>query len=364
MDSFDDSYYVPLLLTKRGERRAIESLDPSVGRMLRPLFIVPPVDWDYENDVPAKSETAHLAGLPTQLSNTWGTEDAFLDLNFLSDAPLDGGQHPLTWFHNAAAAEGLALTPVVTFDSTPDYIAAVAAIVAAGGDVCIRAQQPHWGPAIQMPLDEILADLTTTAPNAHFVLDLEDDVGASTGIQAAAELTNLPYALDWKSVTLASTAIPVDMPAGPGMHTITRQDWTIYTAVRTMAATLPRVPSFGDYSINGVGIGPGIDPRVLNISATLRYTVDSEWLVSKGGLWKGNGGKSLGASSVPPAALALTTHPDYAGAGHCDYEDWLTPVSTGVGGSNPEAWRRYGTRHHLHFVTEQLATVVAGAAGP
>lgn len=354
MEPFDHRIYVPILLTKRGERSALADIPDGVRRSIRPLFVVPEPDWDYDTGAPKKSVEDHIAALPTDLRECWGTGDAFVDTALLGDEALSTGDHPLVWLAGRADSLGLTLTPVVAMDSTRPYLDAVRELTSRGSSVCIRIALDHWfaGGSTQV-LDDLVALLRVSAASAHVVLDAGDDVGAAVGRAALAELRSFPRILDWASVTLSATAIPVSMPSGGStVHSIDRQDWRIYAAV--CAHSLPRLPSFGDYAINGVGTGVDLDPRLMSIAATLRYTVEREWLISKGGLYKGSGGRSLGGRAVPPAALALTRHPDFL-AGHCEFEDWLRRVADGGNGSSPEIWRRWATRHHLQFVTEQIS---------
>ncbi|MEZ0577299.1 beta family protein [Nocardioides sp. MH1] len=360
MLGFGADKYVPILLTKRGERRALESLDPVIGDEVRPLLVVHEADWDYDLGQPKKSLDEHLSALPSDLAGSW-KRPAFIDMNDLGDGPLASGVHPLSWFHGEAASQGLELTPVVSTISTDPYLDAAQGLVADGSDVCVRLAVDEWpagaGPA---DIDELLAHLGTSPAECHLVLDMRDDVGAAAARLALAELRTLPYLNDWRSLTVASTAIPESMPPGSGLHVLPRHDWRIYAALRSgaVAPPLPRQPTFGDYAVNGASLGVDINPAVMQISATLRYTTDNEWLVAKGGLFKAHGGKSQGGMAVPPAASLLVSHPSYE-AGHCAFEDWLAPVAAGQSGSNPEAWRRYATHHHITKTVPQIASLGA-----
>jgi T4 beta protein len=361
VDPFNERSYVPILLTKRGERRALEAAPAHVGEALRPLFVVPEPDWDFEKKKPKKTENEHLATLPDELILRWGSEDAFLDMNLLSDTFLPVGMHPLHWVAaNAHAVGGLALTPVVTMDSTDDYIAAAAQVVDDDitDDVCLRFSPDAW---IQggstTDWDYLMSDLGVEPMQVHLVLDLGDEVDSSTALVARDELLALPYVNDWASVTVTGTGLPQTLPSGGStVHTVPRQEWKIYEAL--CGSGLPRTPSFGDYAVNGPEAdGPGIDPKVMSMSATLRYTTKNDWLISKGGLYKGTGGKGQGGLAVPPAAAALLQHQDYLGDAHCAYEPWLISAAAGGPPGNAETWRKWGTLHHLHVVTDQVASL-------
>lgn len=357
MEPFDEHVYVPILLTKRGERSALEMTPPEVIELLRPLLVVPEPEWDYDNNVPKKSIEEHVSNLPAELVKTWGTGDAFLDTSMLADDPICGGQHPLLWIADTCVGLDLELTPVVYLNSTDEYVAAAAELASRGYGACIRLQANDFfsgGPSTD--LDDLLTALGLDPEETHIVLDLADDVGSFAGRAALAEINTFPHLDDWASLTVAATAIPDTMPSGgSSVHGIDRQDWKIYTAI--CAAPPKRMPTFGDYGVNGAGQGVDLDPKLMSISATLRYACDGEWLISKGGLYKGTGGRSLGGQAVPPAAGALIAESGFT-SGHCPFEDWIEAVAAGTtGGSNPEAWRKWGTLHHLQLVTEQVATL-------
>lgn len=363
MQPFDENHYVPIVLTKRGERRALRITPAAVKTGMRPVFLIHPVEWDYDKKAPKKTTDQHLEPLPAELVSAWGKDDAFVDLQNAGDSDVFGA-HPLKWFCDEATTNGLNLTPVLSLASSNPYLNAVKTLADGGSDVCLRLSPDQWPGGLSTSIDALLNALGIGADRAHLILDLQNDVGAVTGRLARDELGVFPHLDDWRSVTVAATAIPTDMPTGPGLHTIARHDWRIYTALRGLPMPLPRVPSFGDYGINGWGTGPGINPRFMSISATLRYTLDDQWLVAKGGLWKGNGGKSLGALSVPPAARLLVSDARFMATNHCHFEPWLETVATGVGGSNAEMWRKLGTCHHLQVVTDQIANLSSTSTGP
>lgn len=354
MEPFDEDVYVPILLAKQGERSALADTPRDVADGLRPMFVIPRPDWNYEEQRPKKSIADHIVDLPSKLAQTWGTGDAFVDAQQLEDAPVFDGDHPLFWLVRTAADFGLRLTPVVRITDT-DRLVEVVADVATEFGACIRLGVEHW-PAggSTNDLDELLSDIGLQPSETHMVLDMGDDVGTLSGRAVLAELRTFPYLDEWASLTVASTALPSSMPAGGStIHTIGRADWRIYQALCTQR--LPRVPTFGDYGVQGPDSGPDIDPRVLSMSATIRYTVADNYLVSKGLLYKGSGGRSLGGSAVPPAAQALLDHDEYMGDDHCGMEAWLREAARGTRPGNGMTWRRYGTLHHLHTVSEQVS---------
>ena len=113
--TFDHRAYVPILLTKRGERSAIRDLDPAQRPRMTPLFAVSPVDWNFDLDEPSKTVDQHVRGLGRELATCWGTEPAFVDLRFFDDGALMAdGSRPLVWLIDEGNQHGARLIPVVS----------------------------------------------------------------------------------------------------------------------------------------------------------------------------------------------------------------------------------------------------------
>ncbi|MGD0880096.1 MAG: beta family protein [Acidimicrobiales bacterium] len=352
----DANHYVPILLTKRGERYALRDLPDSVHQAMTPMFVVAPIDWDFEEERPAKSATEHLSRLPTELHESRGSLPGFVDLPFLEDDDdLDSGFHPLVWL---TAECPTPLIPTTSPGRTDAYKSAAALVVARDGlGACFRLAIPEWpsntGAA---PIDGLLAEPGLAPTDVDLVLDLGDETGDLARTAVRQELVNLPYRDDWRSVIVAGTGMPKTLPLGRGVHEIERGEWAIYQSILSHGTA--RVPTFGDYAIANPDPTFEIDPRWISMSANVRYTADPIWIAPKGELFKGKGGTGLGSAAVPPVLETLRAQPGYGPANHCELEQWVDAVLSGSGSTgNAETWRRYGTLHHLQRVTEQLATV-------
>lgn len=358
--TFDHHHYVPILLTKRGERSAVSDLDAGVRANITPLFVVAPVDWNFDLDEPAKTVDAHLRTLAEDLFACWGTRRAFIDLMFLDPAArMSDGSHPLTWVTARGNAVGTVLLPTVGVSSDAAYQAAAAAVSARDGrGACIRLRTADWPSSSGARLTALLGALRLTPREVDLVLDLGEDVATAPSMALTAvrnELASLPSAHDWRTVTVAGASFPKQLTnVARGLSVIERVEWSVYSAL--LGAGLARIPTFGDYAVANPDPVVDVDPRVMNISASMRYTIDGAWLVSKGDLFKGSGGSGLGGAAAVPVADALVRDPRFDGAGHCTGDDWIIRAAAGSGG-NPEAWRRAATAHHLTHVGRVVATL-------
>lgn len=355
MESFGPDHYVPVLFTKAGERDAVGVIDDHQKDAFTPLWVVHPIDWDFELDQPKKSIDDHLVKLPADLDKVW-ERPAFIDTLHVEDETMADGRHPLEWIVATAADNGRQLVPVVAPERPSEARDAVRNLLASGitSDVCLRLGIEYWSDEQQ--IDDLLTGIGAARADTHLVLDLRGDAGPASRLALSSTLRALPSATEWKTLTVTATAMPQTPPAGHGIHEIPRQEWINYRAIVDGGSFGERQPTFGDYAIAYPDPFDDVDPRVLQISAKLKYTCDEKWLLGRGGLFKGTGGRGGGGESIRPAAAAISSHSEFA-LPHCTGEDWIVAAAeTGPTGS-PRTWVRVGTAHHLLRVLGQIGSM-------
>lgn len=361
--TFDHRHYVPILLTKRGERSALRELNPALKPQMTPLFVVSPVDWNFDLDEPNKTVDDHVRGLGKELAACWGAGRAAVDLQFIdAGALMADGSHPLVSLINEGDQHGAQLIPVVSMGRDQAYRQAASQVVAHGQrGACVRLDSNEWPSATGMQLlDALLTELNIHPAEVDLVLDLSDEVAGAPGLSLTAarnELIVLPNVQQWRSVTVAGAGFPKQLSEiARGVTPIARVEWILHQALLA-GPRLPRTPTFGDYAIAHPDPSVNVDPRYMSISASIRYTIDDAWLVAKGQLFKGSGGLGSGGAAIQPLAQAIVSDQRFAGTGHCGGDDWLAAAANGASGGNPEAWRRIGTLHHLTHVAKAVATL-------
>lgn len=354
----DERTYVPILLGRRGELLALRDCSVQLHQAFTPLFVIPPVPWDYTNEQPAETLDQHLHSIPRELFQARGARHAFVDLILVDDdGPLASGVHPLVWLTQECGNLGLQLIPTVSTQRSAAYVAAVTTVIARDQlGVCVRLPVSEWPSNAGEDLDALLQQLGATRADADLILDLRDDAGQMGFTAVRTELASLPQMDEWRSVIVVGGGMPQQMPSGQGVFTLQRKEWIGYQGVVANPPSARR-PSFGDYAIAHPEPLLDLDPRLMSLSATIRYTANDEWLVAKGPLWKGVAGRGLGGAAMQPAAQQLVANAAYLGAGHCSSEVWIDGAATGGSGGNPMTWRKVGTRHHLQRVVEQIASL-------
>ena len=359
---FDHRRYVPVLLTRQGERLALRELDAGAKSSATPLFVVHPIQNDPNTGAPIRSVGQHIEQLARQLADDWGTAPAFVDLRHVDTAsPLGDGSHPLVRLVLSCLDWNLPLTPVVSGAHDLAYrAAAVRAAALAGTAVGIRLGPPEW-PEIGTPLGDghllgLLAETGQDPEQTHLILDLEDQVSSTVAVTAAAlrpALRALPRAYDWASVTVAGTGMPTGT-ANVGRDNaadIPRLEWALW---RSLDAPDYRRTSFGDYGVQHPDPLSGFDPRFMDSSAQLRYTTAANWFVVRG-----RGVKKTGLAQIRDLASQIVAHAEYPGSDFSWGDRWLDECARNVGKvGNQGQWRKVTTNHHLTYVVAQLATLL------
>ena len=120
----------------------------------------------------------------------------------------------------------------------------------------------------------------------------------------------------------------------------------------SLGPRLLRVPSFGDYAVN-YPEETFVDPRIMRMSANLRYTLDSEWLILRG-----RNTRQFGFEQFRDLCSSLVMKSEFAGPSFSAGDKFIDDCAQGsTGPGNATVWRRVGTSHHLTHVSNQIANL-------
>lgn len=358
---FDHRRYVPVILTRQGERLALRELDRDVRAGMTPLFVIHPIDVNPDTGLPRRSVEDHLGKLAPMLVRDWGLGGAFVDLRHVDvSQPMTDGSEATMWFLRHCRDRGLTLAPSISgVAHTPGQrAAAVAAANAFGTSMLIRLGPNEW-PNLGTPLGDghlmsLLGETGRSASELHLMLDLEDQVSQNPAITATAirqALRALPNALDWASVIVAGTAMPSGTASvgRDGAADLPRSEWLLW---RSLTDPDYRRPSFGDYCVQHPDPLSDFDPRFMDSSAQLRYTINASWYVVRG-----RGVKIAGNTQIHSLAQQVVAHAQYSGPGFSWGDNWLNECASGsCSPGNQGVWRKVTTNHHLTYVARQVST--------
>ena len=328
---------MPVIRGYAGELDALAWLPDTVKQRVMPLVEI----------VPERVEqTARTLA-------SWGdTQPILLDTVHLEDDATDTRDHQLV-VELFERCRGIVRTiPVGGLERGLDHTAALAGVAAAQcRGAALRASPIDLWPGDRRvrQLDGWLAVVDLAPGEVDLVIDLgvvREPSQVATLLSAHEALADLPYAKEWRSVTLAAAGTPQMPPCSSRDHEdlYDRLDWRLWRMVS--GGELPRTPGFGDHVTLSSGLS---DPTC---GATIAYTTGPNWLVVKR--------RRLAPRSdeLRAASQALLARPEFAGGHHC--RGCATIEEFAIGGSpgGMDGWRAAGVCHHIEASVAELTSLV------
>lgn len=352
--------YVPILKGKEGEFSALRDVSARTRSLTTPLVEVPPTPWDYFNDTEPRTLDEHLDRVATRLAACWGpTAELFVDLELVGDGPMADGRHPLQAFLDTARRVGLLATPVTSLGRSADYQRAVQEAVRTDGrGVCLRFEADDFEALADMrdAISDLLAELGIKPSDVDALLDFSTILpgqGPQIALAARSIILTMPSVVDWRTLTFAASSFPENLTAvGPeSTASIPRAEWNAWTSLVRHGRALPRIPQFADYGVSHPVLFD-LDPRVMQMSANIRYTTPTDWVIVKGRAVKRQGFEQYHDLSQRICAL-----PEFRGGSYSWGDAYIERCANrNDGPGNATTWRRVGTTHHLTLVAEQVAS--------
>lgn len=341
--------YYPILKTLPGEMQALQHASPEAWERMTPLIEVATLLGD-DDDIPAQSP---LARLGSTLAGAIGLSRlCFLDFH------SSVGIRLIRQLLDQCSAYGLTLVPVISYQ-TLDRVHVLRDKVGFTRGVCLRVpirdRLRRTGQSLSEQLDRLLAATVNSPGHADLVLDLgfiaqEPGFGPEHIARTVAEVEQLN---DWRSVALAGTVIPqtlADVIEQDNVGALDRHDWEYWQ--RTRRLSLPRQLSFADYAVQSPERPKGGRGAMANI----RYTASREVVIARGHK------VSAGDAQYGELARKIQQHSAFRGAafswGDAEIATYANGAPAPTGG---EAWRAFGTSHHIELVTRSLAEIESAA---
>lgn len=349
--TFAPDHYVPVLKVKRGEKKALQLITPTLQRRITPLLEI--VVRKDDKDVDAHLNTAFkdLAVSVRPYSR------CFLDVREMA---ADGPSAAREAFSRAAAT-GMVFTPVTGISRSADVQATLSHRNRGVALRLTRAEFEDGG--LSGKLWDFMSLHGLTPEETDLIVDLGpvDDL-VTAGVEALTDafLADVPDHERWRTFIISACAFPSSMGGvnRNSFKTIERADWKAWRdGLYARRRTLPRLPTFSDGAIQHPAGVEGFDFLTMQVSASIRYTSSDDWLLIKGESTK----LTLPSTQFPALATQLVFGrfmPDFSGANHCNGCNAMQASALGSAGfGSAEAWRRLGTIHHVTTVLGDLAAL-------
>lgn len=351
---FDHKHDVPILRWKRAEWLALRYLGAEERARITPLVEITPRSITPGKRRPTIEQM--LRKNATDMQANWGPAVLFVDLWHLEANPaLSNGLHTFVYLSQEARARGVTIVPVTGLNRRANYQLAVASVVATHGmGACFRLHASDLArPTLERDLEGLLAQGRLDRGEVDLVVDFQYVQGA--GPDWSDRLAVIPKTRDWRTLTLASGAFPLDLTGfRVGQHTLLRSDWQAWRRLVDAPKRVARLPAYGDYTIQHGHYSEA--PEHANVSASIRYAADEYWVIMRGeGLRNENG---PGYAQYPANAQLLCARPEYYGQSFSYGDRYIFEMSQQAQQpGSPETWLRAGVNHHLTLASRQIASL-------
>jgi len=352
--------YVPCLRWKQGEYQALLRLSSAIKSVLVPLIEVSEIGYDFEARTDNKTVDDHLSTFPKRVGEKWGTRPCFVDMHLIAESErMNTGEHPFAFVFDGLRLRGVSAIPVVRFEQDLACKAAIQSIVAQDKrGLCLRVNiEDAAKPNLALTLKSLLQSYHQKVEICDFILDLRapnfDPIEGFGGVLHTI-IANLPDRERWRSFTIIGTAFPSSMAEiGLGPSIKPRGEWKLYKfLVDNLRSSDIRIPTFGDYGINHPDV-LALDMRIIKPSATVRYTIDDNWLIVKGLNVRDNGG-----GQYRQLCQSVISSGHYCGQPYSMGDKYIYDCAQGtVSTGNLTTWRWVGTNHHLTKVVRDVANL-------
>jgi hypothetical protein len=348
---FGPESYVPVLKVKRGEKKALQRVSPANYPRIVPLL-------EIVKRTPGKTFRDHLENAFANLAESVGPfSRCFIDTSEI--AP--DGQAGADAVFRRAAADGIVFTPVTGVSRTADVIPALAHRT---NGLALRLTRFEFeGGSLALRINSFLRSKGLTPEEVDLIIDLGGVESLIVeGIQALTDafIAEVPDHPRWRTFTISACAFPLNMSIVQrnSEALVERSEWVGWRDnLYQQRNNLQRLPTFSDCAIQRPEGVEDFDPIRMQVSASIRYTLEEEWLLIKGQSTR----STRPGEQFPALARKLvygSLRSRFYGASHCKGCELIKAAADGESGlGSPEVWRQLGTIHHLSVVTQALDTL-------
>lgn len=349
--TFGPDHYVPVLKVKGGEKRALQRISPILQSRITPLLEI------VERNA-SKTQSAHLVTAFNNLADTVRPYSrCFLDVREIA---ADGQAGADEVFRRASDA-GIVFAPVTGISRTADVVPALARRANGLALRLTRVEFEQGGLATR--INVFLSQHSLTPEQVDLIIDLgsvEDLIVEGIEALMDAFMAEVPDHRRWHTFTVSACAFPKSMGGvDRNSHVLVeRSEWLAWKVhLYDQRQNSRRLPTFSDCAIQHPAGVEGFDPRIMAASASIRYTLEKDWLLIKGQSTR----SSRAGEQLPALAHELVYgnfRPKFYGSDHCNGCQLMKAAADGAPRlGSPGVWRQLGTIHHISVVTQALASL-------
>ncbi len=349
--------YIPCLRWKMGEYQAVLQLSDNAKENITPIIEVPEIGFDFENWRPTKTIDEQLENFTKRIHDKWGQSICMVDFRLINqNERLSSGEHPINYIFNELREKNIQAIPVVRIaDNIENKEAIAKELEIDGRGVSIRLPITTLA---QSDLDNLITSLVAilkiTIEEINLIIDFEspnyEPIDNFTQLIISLILRS-PYFDRWNSITILGSSFPSSMAeVSIGLNILPRNEWILYQSVFDHFSNVRNI-KFGDYAINHPDLIQ-MDMRKIKPSASVRYSLERDWLIGKGVNVRDNG-----YEQYRELCRQIIQSHNYAGENFSAGDKYIYDCANGdVPTSNLTKWRTVGTNHHIERVVSDLSS--------
>lgn len=356
---FGEKHYVPVLKWKMGEKTALEVISSNLKSHFTPLVEIVPPTFDFKNNVYKKSIEDHLKDIGNTFIKSWSMQlPFFIDIKWLPNSMYKcSGIHTLEFVLSEIRKKSYIAIPVTGSLRDPLYKAEIKKAISIDKQgVCFRIEESDFID-IDKNIRTMLSFYSVQPEEVDLLIDFDyilnkdnnkNYLSIITLINAISQISR------FRTLTFCASAFPEDtsLVSTNTIGTFKRSEWLIWNTLYKNKNLVKRMPSYGDYVIANPKYKE-IDPRIMTMTANIRYTSNSRWIIVKGKAIKNHGWDQ--AHGLCKQLVALS---EYCGRNYSWGDKIIDDCANGTAScGNATIWRKVGTNHHITLVLNQLSNL-------
>jgi len=348
--------YVPLLKWRQGEYQALLRLDKAIQGRIVPLIVVPPVEYDFEDECDKKTVEEHLEPFARRYKAKWNKRPALIDVHdSLEIATRDSGLSVIASIFDELRANLANGIPVINVNRTNQFLDDVKAI----------QKKDDSGIGLRVTLSDLMRatfakDLSAVLARVSIsreAIDLILDLGAPENFEPYRDFAKVVASLvlplgdrkHFRSFAVVATSFPESQSVRKPGGSFVRHEWGLYKALIAELPAEGRTPTFGDYGMERPEFLQ-MDMRLIKPAGKLVYTTPTGWLIRKGGAFRDDP-----AQMVKHCKDVLKSG-DYRGETYSSGDKYIKDCAAGtVSTSNLSRWKSVGMNHHMTQIVEDIS---------
>lgn len=346
--------YLPILKGKKGEYDALKELTSEEKKLILPLIEIPAIPWDFVNEKPATTIEKQIDSSVKSIIKTWNENlEILIDTYYLEENLNSKGDKTLNSIVEKLFKEKINAVPVLNVYSSDELLDSLIY----DKTICIRVafnEQELFD--INIEIERIIKKLKIKHSQVYLLLDMgfiDQSQTHMAKIASTSFYTSINKIIEFKEIFFAATSFPINLSSCKtnSITKIDRIEIIINDHFNNSPTRIKRIPKFSDYCVSNPEIEE-IDPRLMTMSASIRYTVDDAWYI-----FKAASVKKYSFEQFYDLAKEITSSTLYYGEDFSWGDKLINEKSKRQGGTgNPTTWRQIATNHHLTLMITNLSS--------